>query len=780
MNENPYSHSQSRLSRNFLAALILRLDSVWLGITLMVLIFLYMSIASAGLLHPVDWNQPFGPWTRWVVRESLGLTEMEAFAWWPFTALIFLFVLNMIVVTIRRIRLNVLNAGVWAIHTGIVILALGSVYYFGTKLEGDTLVFRRHILIEVPGAEPARLIAQLGAATQVRGRDGVYQFAVQDIQPNWPLLSGGDAGKTACSVNVAVTAPTQSFIRQMLIGYPQYTEDILPGQGRAIKSLGRKLVDEDLRLTFGYEPQNYFYLMDSAALYVREVGSTQWIERPISGLPHYSNHIAFRDEIWQPEGEKPLVPDPLHIEVPAVIAGDPLTGLDVRVTGRVHYVEAIESRWVAGSGRQNPYLSVELVPSDGARERVDLLALHPQQRSAKDGMLEFCWAASAADVAQFATRVGNMLTIQVPDENIDVTLPVDDWADSAANPKQTFTALPGSTWSYRIAGFSRNLQIANHAPVSVVSLELRQGSQTIRRFVFADAAQTHDRTPEGTATTADPRILTSYRPGPALLFIGGPAPHELVAVVNTPDTRVPLEIGKSLDLGHGLTISVREMFPEATLDRRMALTPKRLQDGGIGAQLSQIKVELASGSWSTKLWLPYHHYPFADAQYAGRRFMYSPQVVALPGGRNVELLYSRKRWPMPAAVTLDDFELLTHVGGFVPGNTTSVRDFVSILRSYRDGAWSDRFRASLNKPANEGGIYYFQSTWDPGSMAYTGLGVGNRNGVYIQLAGCCIAVLGMIYVFYVKPMIKRRRRVAVWATAAADQNSAERATVGAV
>ena len=44
-----------------------------------------------------------------------------------------------------------------------------------------------------------------------------------------------------------------------------------------------------------------------------------------------------------------------------------------------------------------------------------------------------------------------------------------------------------------------------------------------------------------------------------------------------------------------------------------------------------------------------------------------------------------------------------------------------------------------------------------GSMNYTGLGVGNRNGVYVQLAGCCIAVAGMIFAFYVKPMIKRRR-----------------------
>ena len=42
-------------------------------------------------------------------------------------------------------------------------------------------------------------------------------------------------------------------------------------------------------------------------------------------------------------------------------------------------------------------------------------------------------------------------------------------------------------------------------------------------------------------------------------------------------------------------------------------------------------------------------------------------------------------------------------------------------------------------------------------MNYTGLGIGNRNGVWIQLAGCCLMVAGMIFAFYVKPFMKRRR-----------------------
>jgi hypothetical protein len=47
-------------------------------------------------------------------------------------------------------------------------------------------------------------------------------------------------------------------------------------------------------------------------------------------------------------------------------------------------------------------------------------------------------------------------------------------------------------------------------------------------------------------------------------------------------------------------------------------------------------------------------------------------------------------------------------------------------------------------------------------LNYTVLGVGNRNGVVLQLLGCIIAVIGMMYAFYIKPIIKQRRRRAVY------------------
>ena len=59
-------------------------------------------------------------------------------------------------------------------------------------------------------------------------------------------------------MSVAVQTPERTFIRQLLAGYPQYTEDVIatddPQQPmqRAVKALGRPLVDETLEMSLGY------------------------------------------------------------------------------------------------------------------------------------------------------------------------------------------------------------------------------------------------------------------------------------------------------------------------------------------------------------------------------------------------------------------------------------------------------------------------------------------------------------------------------------------------
>ena len=119
-----------------LAPLVNLFSSVWFGIALLALLFLYCTIGSAGLMYPVSFNM--FTWDNWDTLElrtmrGIELTEYEWFEWWPFNLLMALTALNIAVVTIRRIRFNAINLGVWMIHSGILILIIGSVMYFSAN-----------------------------------------------------------------------------------------------------------------------------------------------------------------------------------------------------------------------------------------------------------------------------------------------------------------------------------------------------------------------------------------------------------------------------------------------------------------------------------------------------------------------------------------------------------------------------------------------------------------------------------------------------------------------
>lgn len=73
---------------------------------------------------------------------SWEMSEIEFYAWWPFKTILIIFVLNMVTATIRRIEFTFLNIGVLTVHTGIVLISLGSIFYQRGKVEGDIRLVR--------------------------------------------------------------------------------------------------------------------------------------------------------------------------------------------------------------------------------------------------------------------------------------------------------------------------------------------------------------------------------------------------------------------------------------------------------------------------------------------------------------------------------------------------------------------------------------------------------------------------------------------------------------
>ena len=762
-------------------------NSVWFGITLLSLIFVYSSVGSAGILYPVSLNI-FGRWEQIVPRQWpwLEMTEFEWFHWWPFNLMIALLCVNLIVVTVRRIPLTIINLGVWMIHTGIIILAIGSVYYFSTKVEGDTPIIRRQVIVEVPGEEPVSMPAVPGNRLELTTSTGAhYHFTVVRTDPNWVLLSGRDQGQLAYNVAVRVEQDGEPpFVRQLLDGYPELTEDEIPGEGRAINVIGERVVDETLRLSLDVIPQRYYYHVHSAALYLREVGQQDWIQRPLNHLPRYNDYLGSYDEVWPAAGDPRSPLRPLNKRVEASDPADPLAGTPIVVRSYLRYAIP-QTRRAPGGEQLYPIAQVTVAADDGRSINAELAAFEPARRTAAEGMLAMEWISDEREFDLVMAIEPSVLTIALPDTDIEIDHPITDLPE---NPRTApFIHIGESGYAYRVLMFADDLVIDNNQTASMAAIEYRRSdeSPSITRWVFSDPQLTRDLAINH--ETGDQRpippaddIEMSYQPGrrPAMLtLVAGPSDDRLRLLRPHVETGEPIvedvQPGSEVEISRGLKFHLRQYWPRSSEQTRPAIVPLSQRDRDLDMRFRMVRIEVETARGLTSVWLPYHDYAFKDENHNLRRFPYQPRRITLANGREIELLFSRRRDPLPRPMILDDFILETHVGGFTGANT-SVQDWQSHVRFAVDGGWSDMTEVRVNSPGAKDGYWYFQAAWDPpmqsrggddppsSGLNYTVLGVGNRNGVYIQLFGCTVSVLGMCYAFYIKPMLKRRRQKSVY------------------
>jgi hypothetical protein len=69
------------------------------------------------------------------------MTDLEFFDAWPMRILLMLLVLDLTIVTLRRIPLTLFKLGSWTVHIGILTLIAGCVWYFSSKQEGSVRIF---------------------------------------------------------------------------------------------------------------------------------------------------------------------------------------------------------------------------------------------------------------------------------------------------------------------------------------------------------------------------------------------------------------------------------------------------------------------------------------------------------------------------------------------------------------------------------------------------------------------------------------------------------------
>lgn len=790
-------------------------SNVRLGIVLLVLLFIYSSIGSAGVLYPdrlsmTSWNifsSDF--WAHDQLRQWRGLemTEFEWFHWWPFSTLMILISINIVVTTLRRIPFKPVNYGVWLIHTGILVLIGGSFYYFTTKVEGDAPVARRKIIATYSTIAPdgtsqqetIDFLASPGIRAEIGGKTPI-SYEVTSIDPAWELLSGVDKGKRVYSVTVAIERDGKRFMRQLLDGYPEFTEDlILTGDSkqpvkRAVKELGKPIFDDALSLTLDYEPQQWFYLRNelakSWALYVRKPGAATWTERRIDGLPLYNDYVASRDAVFQVGGQELLPLHAIDIPIPATDPADPCADVDFRVTGYLRYA-VMRSRYVEGpeGSAENPVAFVTVTDDRSQRGDYRLVARDPELSRADGGVLRFTEITDEAALAPILKQPS--LIISIPSQNIEIREEIRDVA--AANPDAPFVEINGSgvegkaAYAYRVVNVRDDVPIGN-ASVSLAILEVRTPKGVFRRWVFSDPTLTRDvvapdaSDAHGAPKLEDESIEVRYEPGNGLALVTlvhGPEQGRLrmVSAFGGAEANVQeISEGKPAPVASGVIVTVEDLMLHAVLENKPLVIPREERQRDAMEMFALIQLE-APGARAQ--WIPFNRWVSDSTREVLRRSPYQPRSVTLADGQVIEVLFSRQRLPLNTRVALDEFVLTSHVGGFT-GAQGSIRDYTSRVR-FRDPAagadstatnsgWSAPVEVSVNNPIEHDGLWYFQAQWDPPEDSreegetpsqgfnYTVLGVGNRNGVYVQLLGCCIAVSGMIYAFYVKPVLKRRRQ----------------------
>jgi hypothetical protein len=789
-------------------------SSVRFGVVLLTLLFAYMSVGSAGIIYPIHPNIfHTDAWVHAQMRQwrPFEMTEFEWFHWWPFDVLMALLAITLVTTTVRRIPLRVVNLGVWMIHSGIIMLIVGSVIYFGTKIEGEAPIVRRTVTIGIaakdgPASElvaTGTLLAMPGSKLTVGQGADRYDIEVQSIDPDWELRSGADVGKRAYSVNLMIAAPDRRFMRQVIAGYPEYTEDLIFTQDkaqpvkRAVKETGKPIIDSRLFVALDYCPQTNFYLKNdlekSWALYVRRPGETRWVERPINGLPLYNDYVPDLDEVFIGAAES-AQPRSLRVPIPAESPDDPAPGVVFEATGYIRYGQ-MRSRLIPGGAdaAPNAVASVDVSDTEGRSAQYRLVASDPQKRSADGGVLALRQISDEEQVAGLLSQP--TLVFRVPSRSITLTESVKDAALADKDAPWRPIGPVDSGYSYRVVSVQDDLAIGGRE-LSVAILELRTPTGEFRRWTFSDPTMSRDLQPgedpmaamkRGGESFTDASLEVEYRPGNGLalaLLVAGPEQGRLRLVdsLGRPEARIVEVLPRTpVELAAGVKLTVTDWMPNAIEESKPFVVPQSQRQRDARELFSMMRLnqvlptKTALGAASPAAapssvpveWLTYHPYVFDRPQDVLRRYWLTPSTITLADGSSLEVLFSRQREPLPAPVALETFQLTTEVGGF-SGQSSSIRNYTSVVRFQQSGGeWSVPERLSVNEPVEYDGMSFFQSQWDPpeearqGGMAsaglnYTVLGVGNRHGVWVQLLGCIVACIGMIYAFYVKPVIKQR------------------------
>jgi hypothetical protein len=448
---------------------------------------------------------------------------------------------------------------------------------------------------------------------------------------------------------------------------------------------------------------------------------------------------------------------------------------------------------VPGGDELDPLIDLVLELPGGEVRRAQLAPFDPRMRTAAEGNLGAIWIEDESEL--------DRVRQELEPASLVFTIPADGDAEgdggaqeftvplppAAVGAQTTYQQLGETGYAWRVTQIADNMEIRPGEVASIALVDVRTpAGEVFQRAVASDEAKTVDINPRGQSieeTYIPPRedVRIAYQPAkhPPITVVAGPGEREAIVfqqLVTGGLLETPVAVGQAVPAGEGANLRLWRIARNSVSESRPTVIPRAQRDSNAekGHIFSMVLVEIDTGAGEPeRRWLPYHKYAFPDSLDAVSGLSrWEPEILTLSDGREIELVFTRQSAPLPDPVVLNDFILTAHIGGFT-GETSSIRNWTSKLTFLEPDGETDVISVAVNEPKEHAGLWYFQSFWDaprrggpnePSSAGktFTGLGIGNREGVWTALIGSTLSVIGMIYTFYVKPIIKRRRRERVY------------------
>lgn len=632
------------------------------------------------------------------LRAYFEMDNLQFFDAWPLKVLMGLLITSLVVVTWRRIPLTPPRYGVWCVHIGIITLILGTCFYYNRKIEGTV-----------------RLYTQ-----------------------------------------------------------PQY----------------------------GPVSATTFYDSSERSLYLKIDGAL-WNSYPMPSLPRYNAY----DALLGNSGSYFMRGGDLKHIVPSVdVRDDPdsppirrtlsqalgwKNKLGISVVGYYPYA-TVDTRFDPSPDGHTAGFRLTLPEmKDGNGFETWLIASEPHYQfimlPGTDTVLEHRQVASVADITKIVTSAAKLFRLDITDHGTSQTLFV--------QPGQTYKLKSGDV-----------LEIENYNPawsmfgtgeiVQALTMKITTPAQTFRRMVLqGQPVQTDFKLniagagPMGKRQSspidpsldikfivADPYHLLPDNASAKQLLLTAPKDKDAVNVFTSLSSlamvrtlaggvgNLPISPADSNAAPFAQSAAATPAHPAFPLhvqlqrnflrDDSIQIVPsaKRTRQGGTSGAFQVVRVRLTMGKWSQDVVVPYA-IDAGDQPWDGG-------TVKLPTGNELQLQLGQMMRPLPAKLTLEKFNVIPYPGGNQSAQSIDL-DYRSTV-TVEDPATGDSTTevAHLNNPIyyRHGDWLFFQAAYDGNAHHWTVLGVGNRDGVDVMILGCIMIVTGLMYAFYLKPIIIRRMK----------------------